>query len=60
MIQKRRRLAYKEELRLVSWMESDTYYFLWNWGYDEVQDGLFGEFLAEKALNNEDISPVKR
>jgi len=39
-------------------MESDTYYFLWNWGYDEVQEGLFGEFLAETALNNGDILPV--
>lgn len=56
MRSKRRRLAYREELRRVSFVESDTYYFFWNWGYGEVQEGLFGECLAEKATNNEDIS----
>jgi hypothetical protein len=58
MKSKRRRLAYKEELRRVSWMESDTYYFMWSWGYRDVQEGLFGEFLAERALQNLDVRGI--
>jgi hypothetical protein len=55
MKSKRRRLAYKEELRYISRMELDTYYFMWNWGLEDVQEGLFGDYLAERALQNLDI-----
>jgi len=55
MKSKRRRLAYKKELRFVSWMESDTYYFMWNWGLEDVRAGLFGDYLAERVLQNLDI-----
>jgi len=49
-IRTRRRQAWKRELASVKYYESDTYYFLWHWGYEEVIEGLFGDYLAERAL----------
>lgn len=51
----RRRQEWKrEEARLKLW-EDDTYYFLWNWGWRDVEEGLFGEFLAEKFLEDRNL-----
>jgi asparagine synthetase B (glutamine-hydrolysing) len=46
----KRRQAIKAEEAMVRFYESDTYYFPWNWGWEDVIDGLFGEFMAEKEL----------
>lgn len=45
-----RRTARKEEERMVSWFESDSYYFMWDWDFRDVLDGLFGEHEAERML----------
>lgn len=47
----KRKTAKKTEEAMVRYYESDTYYFMWNWGWEDVLDGLFGEFMAEKEIN---------
>jgi hypothetical protein len=49
-IRSRRRQEWKREEARLKLYEGDTYCFLWNWGCEEVLEGLFGDFLAEKAL----------
>jgi hypothetical protein len=49
-IRSRRRQEWKREESRLKLYEGDTYYFMWNWGWRDVAEGLFGEFLAEQAL----------
>jgi len=52
---KRRRLVDKRYLKYVTDRESDSYYFMWDWDYKDILEGLFGEYLEERALQNLDV-----